>query len=196
MDEHLLKRHEAWRISKAKEDDTAQIICLESQRKANVRRMSIDNVNWETHLNAQQGAFARRTSGKDDAAREAYLSIRHIRDRKSRAAENVTWEAHSTMRYEAHARRRSNRHPKDLQPHYLGHMDKVCTYCGALHWSDEGLSISFESNPQFGSCCLKGKVYLSLTPKGLRGVFSKKHSKAAVSSSRSPTDFFSIFFHF
>jgi hypothetical protein len=35
-----------------------------------------------------------------------------------------------------------------------------------------------------------------LTPKGLRGVFSKKHSKTAVSSSRSPTDFFSIFFHF
>jgi hypothetical protein len=37
---------------------------------------------------------------------------------------------------------------------------------------------------------------LLLTPKGLRGVFSKKHSKTAVSSSRSPTDFFSIFFHF
>jgi hypothetical protein len=32
-----------------------------------------------------------------------------------------------------------------------------------------------------------------LTPKGLRGVFSKKHSKTAVSSSRSPTDFFSFF---
>jgi hypothetical protein len=35
-----------------------------------------------------------------------------------------------------------------------------------------------------------------LTPKGLRGVFSKKHSKTAVSSSRSPTEFFFIFLHF
>jgi hypothetical protein len=35
-----------------------------------------------------------------------------------------------------------------------------------------------------------------LSPKGLRGVFSKKHSKTAVSSSRSPTDFFFIFWNF
>jgi hypothetical protein len=35
-----------------------------------------------------------------------------------------------------------------------------------------------------------------LTPKGLRGVFSKKHSKTAISSSRSPTDFFFIFLNF
>jgi hypothetical protein len=32
-----------------------------------------------------------------------------------------------------------------------------------------------------------------LTPKGLRGVFSKKHSKTAISSSRSPTEIFFIF---
>jgi hypothetical protein len=32
-----------------------------------------------------------------------------------------------------------------------------------------------------------------LTPKGLRPFFPQKHSKLAVSSSRSPTDFFFIF---
>jgi hypothetical protein len=36
----------------------------------------------------------------------------------------------------------------------------------------------------------------TLTPKGLRGVFSQKHSKTAVSSSRSPTDLFFIFLNF
>jgi hypothetical protein len=41
---------------------------------------------------------------------------------------------------------------------------------------------------------IKDKV--PLTPKGLRGVFSKKHSKTAVSSSRSPAEFFFIFLHF
>jgi hypothetical protein len=35
-----------------------------------------------------------------------------------------------------------------------------------------------------------------LTPKGLRGVFSKKYSKTAVSSSRSPTEFFSFLITF
>jgi hypothetical protein len=36
----------------------------------------------------------------------------------------------------------------------------------------------------------------SLTPNGLRGAFSKKHSKTAVSSSRSPTEFFFTYLHF
>jgi hypothetical protein len=42
----------------------------------------------------------------------------------------------------------------------------------------------------------KTQGYLGLIPTGVKGVFSKKHSKTAVSSSRSPTDFFSTFLHF
>ncbi|KAG0610723.1 hypothetical protein M758_7G086700 [Ceratodon purpureus] len=41
-------------------------------------------------------------------------------------------------------------------------MDRVCTYCRGLHWSDERLTTSSNLNPQFGSCCLKGKVSLPL----------------------------------
>jgi hypothetical protein len=160
MDEHLLRRLEAQRISRAKEDDTAQEICLERECEANAKRRSIDNVNRSAHLNARWEAFARRIFGENDAAREARLSIRHKRDWRSRVAENAIGEAGSAMRYEVHATRRSNMRLENLQPHYLGRMDKVCTYCGALHWSVERLSISSELNPQFGSYCLKRRVYL------------------------------------
>jgi hypothetical protein len=134
---------------------------LERQREANIRRF-IYNANSGTHLNAQQEAFVKRIFRKDDAAREARMSMRCVRDHRSRAVENITGEAHLTMLYEVHARRRFNRHLEDLQPHYLGHMDKVCTYCGALYWNDERLYISSELNSQFGSYCLKRNLCLHL----------------------------------
>jgi hypothetical protein len=75
MDEHLLRRRETQRISRAKEDDATQEISLEKKCKANARRRSIDNVNHRTHLNARQEAFARRIYGEDDVAKEAHFSI-------------------------------------------------------------------------------------------------------------------------
>jgi hypothetical protein len=32
--------------------------------------------------------------------------------------------------------------PINLIPHYLGRIDRVCTYCRGLHWSDERLKHS------------------------------------------------------
>ncbi|KAJ6456618.1 hypothetical protein C8R47DRAFT_1029309, partial [Mycena vitilis] len=42
----------------------------------------------------------------------------------------------------------------------LGRMNLVCPECGALHWEAERLSKSSLRNPQFGTCCLNGKVDL------------------------------------
>ena len=42
--------------------------------------------------------------------------------------------------------------------HYLGKLEYICSHCHALHWLDEHLKNSLARNPQFGSCCLKGKV--------------------------------------
>jgi len=30
-----------------------------------------------------------------------------------------------------------------VEEHYLGAMDKQCTFCGALHWLDERLKVGF-----------------------------------------------------
>jgi hypothetical protein len=60
-----------------------------------------------------------------------------------------------------------------------------------LKW--EVLGTAGMSRVKVGQSGSENGCHLTLTPKGLRGVFSKKHSKTAVSSSRSPTDFFSIF---
>ena len=46
------------------------------------------------------------------------------------------------------------------QVHDLGHMDVVCSGCGALHWMDEKLSNSSLTNPKFGTCCFSGKLDL------------------------------------
>jgi hypothetical protein len=40
------------------------------------------------------------------------------------------------------------------------------------------------------------KAFATLNPKGPRGVFLKKCSKSAISSSRSPNEFFFTFLHF
>jgi hypothetical protein len=42
--------------------------------------------------------------------------------------------------------------------HYLGQLEHRCPHCHALHWLAERLSSSSARNPQFGSCCLQGKV--------------------------------------
>jgi hypothetical protein len=73
-------------------------------------------------------------SREDDEARESRLLMEQVRDMKSRAVENsVIWKACFAMWREAHIRKRFNRRLEDLQPHYLGHMGKVCIYCGILH---------------------------------------------------------------
>ncbi|KAF9530831.1 hypothetical protein CPB83DRAFT_745206, partial [Crepidotus variabilis] len=45
--------------------------------------------------------------------------------------------------------------------HNLGRMDVSCRHCGAMHWMDERLTSSTNANPQFGKCCLSGKVSLA-----------------------------------
>ena len=47
-----------------------------------------------------------------------------------------------------------------LHVHDLGRMNICCTFCGALHWDDEKLSLSRINHPEFGMCCGRGKVKL------------------------------------
>ena len=42
--------------------------------------------------------------------------------------------------------------------HYLGRMDVACPNCGALHWIDEKRENSPIADPDFGMCCLRGKI--------------------------------------
>lgn len=42
--------------------------------------------------------------------------------------------------------------------HYLGKLEHRCHHCQALHWLSERLASSSDRNPQFGLCCLRGKV--------------------------------------
>ena len=44
--------------------------------------------------------------------------------------------------------------------HNLGAMDQLCRHCGARHFIQERVNNSSRANPQFGSCCLHGKVSL------------------------------------
>jgi hypothetical protein len=44
--------------------------------------------------------------------------------------------------------------------HYLGKLDYRCQHCHALHWLSECLASSSDCNPQFGLCCLQGKVLI------------------------------------
>jgi len=46
------------------------------------------------------------------------------------------------------------------QVHDLGHIDVVCSGCGALHWMDEKLSASTCNYIIFGMCCFSGKMDL------------------------------------
>jgi hypothetical protein len=42
----------------------------------------------------------------------------------------------------------------------LGHMNVECSKCHALHWICEKRARSSQRNPEFGTCCLNGKVTL------------------------------------
>ncbi|KDQ08676.1 hypothetical protein BOTBODRAFT_75354, partial [Botryobasidium botryosum FD-172 SS1] len=48
--------------------------------------------------------------------------------------------------------------------HSLGPMNVQCPHCGALHWRSERLTRSTVANPQFGTCCVRGKVQLEPMP--------------------------------
>ena len=39
-------------------------------------------------------------------------------------------------------------------------MTVPCPFCGALHFIQERLTLSSQTNPVFGSCCLSGKISL------------------------------------
>ena len=43
----------------------------------------------------------------------------------------------------------------------IGVMDVHCPYCDALHWLDERVSSSRIGRPEFGMCCMHGKIKLS-----------------------------------
>ena len=43
----------------------------------------------------------------------------------------------------------------------IGVMNIHCPYCDALHWLDECVSSSRIGRPEFGMCCMHGKVKLS-----------------------------------
>jgi hypothetical protein len=45
--------------------------------------------------------------------------------------------------------------------HYLGKLEYQCRHCHALHWLDEQLTSLSARNPQFGLCCLRGKVSIN-----------------------------------
>ncbi|CEJ05039.1 hypothetical protein RMCBS344292_18987 [Rhizopus microsporus] len=49
-----------------------------------------------------------------------------------------------------------------LRPLVLGHMDKECLHCHALHWIDETQNTSSLRNPSWESCCKQGSVQLQL----------------------------------
>ncbi|CAG8811363.1 23625_t:CDS:1 [Cetraspora pellucida] len=65
--------------------------------------------------------------------------------------------------------------------HYLGHMDSECSYCSALHWLDERLTVSSKTNPKFGKCCKQGKVILPTLldpPLHLRRLFESQDEQS------------------
>jgi hypothetical protein len=110
-----------------------------------------------------------------------HLLRRRAARRTSRAREDGSAHEVRLERARLARRERTLLRPMDLTPHYLGLMDRVCTYCRGLHWSDERLTTSSNLNPQFGSCCLKGKVNLPLLqdpPQRLRQLFEIDNERA------------------
>ena len=49
---------------------------------------------------------------------------------------------------------------KPVPRHSLGPMNIPCHYCGGLHWADERLAHSLDTNPEFGKCCNHDEVQL------------------------------------
>jgi hypothetical protein len=65
--------------------------------------------------------------------------------------------------------------------HYLGPMNILCEYCGALHFASEQLTSSRVGAPKFGSCCSQGRVslpYLRDPPISLRHLFEGNDNRA------------------
>lgn len=53
-------------------------------------------------------------------------------------------------------------------------MDILCKFCHSLHWLDEKVTQLPAANPQFGSCCLQGKMqieYMRALPDTLHLLF-------------------------
>lgn len=48
----------------------------------------------------------------------------------------------------------------DINPraHNLGNLDNRCCKCHALHWAAEKRENSSEMHPEYGDCCLDGKI--------------------------------------
>ena len=67
---------------------------------------------------------------------------------------------------------------RDVIVHHLGPLNARCSKCGALHWIDEKLAQSSLESPQFGNCCLGGKIVLfeySDPPNELLNPFNGNH---------------------
>ncbi|KAH9042406.1 hypothetical protein EDB84DRAFT_1576635 [Lactarius hengduanensis] len=73
------------------------------------------------------------------------------------------------------------RFDEEINAHYLGRMDSECRFCCALHWVAERRVGSPVSNPQYGSCCLRGKVqidFVARLPDVLYGLYSSDSAQA------------------
>ena len=58
--------------------------------------------------------------------------------------------------------------------HDLGHMDRACSHCGALHWVDKRLARSSKTSLKFTSCCNGREIHLlllELPPEALLRLF-------------------------
>ncbi|ORE11871.1 hypothetical protein BCV72DRAFT_318045 [Rhizopus microsporus var. microsporus] len=67
-----------------------------------------------------------------------------------------------------------------LRPLDLGRMDKECSHCHALHWTDERQETSSMRNPSWESCCKQRSVQLQLLsdpPEYLKDLLEHRHFK-------------------
>ncbi|KAH9061819.1 hypothetical protein EDB83DRAFT_2520255 [Lactarius deliciosus] len=69
----------------------------------------------------------------------------------------------------------------DIEAHYSGGMDSECVFYRALHWLAERRAGSSILNPQYGSCCLQGKVQIDFVahlPEELYGLYTGDRAQA------------------
>ena len=63
----------------------------------------------------------------------------------------------------------------------MGTMTVICSNCHALHWMSERLASSSNRSPQFGDCCLSGKINLPIlqdVPHILKSLLEDRTSEA------------------
>jgi Helitron helicase-like domain at N-terminus len=65
-----------------------------------------------------------------------------------------------------------------LPANYLGAMNVLCPFCGALHWLDERVSSSTAGHFEFGTCCAHGKVPLRVPPAPLYNLLTGETAQA------------------